>query len=153
MENLISEDHCILCSKREFDPQRGQICSLTQDKRAIKRKCPDFSFRKDIYAIDRDLKEEFDKPENKKSNAIGALIKWILIGSGFMTASVIMWNMAIEVYVVHLLPIGLFLIGFITLPWGVGIYFKGMQNFNAVEKKRLKHEHLMKLYDRKSFSS
>ncbi|MBD77743.1 MAG: hypothetical protein CL840_02225 [Crocinitomicaceae bacterium] len=148
-KQIANESHCFFCENRKLDLQQGLICSITESKREIRRKCPDFEFRKDKRIVLRDFNEELEKPEHQKANIIGVLVKWLVVGGAMVTGGVILFNMALDAYVVHLLPIGMVLAGFITMPFGIGAYLKGMQSLKALREKHEEYMYILNLYERR----
>jgi len=144
-----NESHCFFCEKRKMDFQKGLVCSITQDKREIRRKCPDFEIRLDKRIILRDFNEELEKPVNKKVNIIGNLVKWALIGSVVMGLGFWFHFRALESNRIFNFPIGMMLVGLMTIPFGIGTYIKGMQGLKILKKKKEEYAFILKLYERR----
>ena len=61
---MTREEHlafCKKCTNRQFDPQQGIICSLTEKKADFEESCPD-------YNLDVHVKETVHKPSAEQQN-------------------------------------------------------------------------------------
>lgn len=74
---------CSVCEKRGFDPKRGIICSLTNDKPYFEENCSYLEIdEKEIVALENKAKEELEELRNRDITGWLALFLWLGIGGG-----------------------------------------------------------------------
>lgn len=87
MNNL---DTCKKCKKRQFDFQRGTVCSLTNEKPTFENTCPDFDSDEKIV----EYRGEEVKPNNERSRILLLMI-WIVLALEIISifSSVLQYNL------------------------------------------------------------
>ncbi len=77
---------CSVCKKREFDPNKGLVCSLTKDKPTFEDDCT--TFESDTVQVEKQVTRTAMYEENKSISGWLAFFLWVGIGVGSIVSAI-----------------------------------------------------------------
>lgn len=115
---------CQKCTKREFSPKQGLVCSLTSEKATFQGECPDFE-------IDQQEERNLKMVEENRKAEEGSSLSGTIIGGVLMIIGAIVW------FVVGIAALDrIFFYPPVLLVLGIISIVKGVNKQNEERKRR-----------------